>query len=394
MKKHKHLQISERQLIESHLNSKLSFRAIGSELGRDPTTISKEVKNHIHYKKTGAYGRPFNDCLIRQGCEVKFLCDNKKCKKNRCCFCSVTSCTIHCHDYKKEICSEFSKPPYVCNGCEKRRSCTLEKRLYDAHFAQKEYEYVLSEARQGIQLTEEEAIHIDSIVSPLLMQGQSLHHICINHSDEIMQNERTLYNYVDYGIFTAKNIDMPRKVRMSKRKAKKNFKVDKKCRIGRSYDDYTLFTEEHSDFIIAEMDTVEGKKGGKVLLTIHFIIPQLMLAFIRDANTSQSVIDIINRIYLEIRPDRFSDLFQILLTDNGSEFSNPKALEFDSQGNRRTNVFYCDPGAAYQKGAAENNHSLIRRIIPKGQSMDHYTQNDISKMMSHKIGRASCRERV
>lgn len=61
MKKYKHLQMSERQLIESHLNSKLSFRAIGAELGRDPTTISKEVKNHILYKKTGAYGRPFND---------------------------------------------------------------------------------------------------------------------------------------------------------------------------------------------------------------------------------------------------------------------------------------------------------------------------------------------
>lgn len=72
------------------------------------------------------------------------------------------------------------------------------------------------------------------------------------------------------------------------------------------------------------MDTVEGTKGGKVLLTLHFTIPQLMFAFIRDANTSRSVIDIINRLYLELRPDIFADLFQILLTDNGSEFSNQK----------------------------------------------------------------------
>jgi IS30 family transposase len=383
MNKHKHLQKSERDLIESHLNNRLSFRSIGKELGKDPTTISKEVKNHIYYKKSGAYGRAFNDCLIRKDCTIKHICDKKGCKKKHCCFCNITTCTMFCPDYQKESCERLSKPPYVCNGCEERRSCTLEKRIYKAFYAQKEYEHVRSESRQGIQLSEEEAIRLDSIISPLIIKGQSLHHICINHSDEIMWNERTLYNYVDYGIFTAKNIDMPRVIRMSKRKKKKNFKVDKKCRIGRTYHDFKSFTKDHPDLIIVEMDTVEGTKGGKVLLTLHFTIPQLMFAFIRDANTSRSVIDIINRLYLELRPDIFADLFQILLTDNGSEFSNPKALEFDFQDNRRTHVFYCDPGASFQKGAVENNHTLIRRIIPKGRSMDSFTQNDINKMMSH-----------
>lgn len=383
MNKYKHLQKSERVSIELHLNNRLSFKAIGKELGKDPTTISKEVKNHIHYKKSGAYGRPFNDCLIRIGCTIKHLCDNKGCKSKHCSFCKLTSCTKYCPDFQKETCNKLSNPPYVCNGCQERHSCTLEKHLYKASYAQDEYEYIRSESRQGIQLSQEEAVRIDSIVSPLLIKGQSLHHICMNHSDEIMWNERTLYNYVDYGIFTAKNIDMPRVVRMSRRKKKKNYKVDKKCRIGRTYVDFSSFIQDHPDSIVVEMDSVEGAKGGKVLLTLHFIIPQLMLAFIRDANTSQSVIDAINRLYVELRPDIFCDLFQVLLTDNGSEFSNPKALEFDAQENRRAHVFYCDPGAPYQKGAAENNHSLIRRIIPKGRSMNAFTQKDINKMMSH-----------
>jgi IS30 family transposase len=55
----------------------------------------------------------------------------------------------------------------------------------------------------------------------------------------------------------------------------------------------------------------------------------------------------------------------------------------DLQGNRRTNVFYCDPQASYQKGAAENNHTLIRRIIPKGKSLDQLSQDDINLMMNH-----------
>lgn len=50
---------------------------------------------------------------------------------------------------------------------------------------------------------------------------------------------------------------------------------------------------------------------------------------------------------------------------------------------RRTRVFYCDPSCPYQKGAIEVNHELIRRILPKGTSFDHLTQDDVNKMMNH-----------
>ncbi len=119
------------------------------------------------------------------------------------------------------------------------------------------------------------------------------------------------------------------------------------------------------------------------MLTIHFVDSQFMLAFIRDANTSRSVIDIFENLYLELGPDTFLKLFPVILTDNGSEFTNPKAIDFDRQGNRITRIFYCDPSAPYQKGAAENNHELIRRIVPKGQSFNSFQQKDISLMMSH-----------
>ena len=383
MNKNKHLISSDRVLIEVHLCNKLSFKAIGRELGKDSTTIAKEIKSHIRYKRSGGYGRPFNDCLHRNSCSVTNVCGKSGCRRKLCQFCHSTSCTDACPDYKREICSQLSKPPYVCNGCKKRKSCTLEKRLYDASYAQNEYEVVRSESRQGILLSEIEATRLDSIISPLLKKGQSLHNICINHKDELMYDERTLYNYVDYGIFSAKNIDMPRKVRMSRRKPKKDYKVDKACRIGRTHNDFISFMQNHPCFPIVEMDSVEGTKGGKVLLTIHFTIPQFMLAFIRDANTSQSVIDIIDQLYIELRPDIFCELFKVLLGDNGSEFSNPRAIEFDKQGNRRTNVFYCDPSAPFQKGAAENNHSMIRRIIPKGKTLDIYTQDEITLMMNH-----------
>ncbi len=119
------------------------------------------------------------------------------------------------------------------------------------------------------------------------------------------------------------------------------------------------------------------------MLTLHFVRAEFMLAFIRDSNDSQSVINIFDKLYLELSPDVFCRLFTVILGDNGSEFSNPTAIEYDRQGNLRTRVFYCNPQAPYQKGSAERNHEFIRLFIPKGKSLDTYTQNDISLMMDH-----------
>ena len=80
----------------------------------------------------------------------------------------------------------------------------------------------------------------------------------------------------------------------------------------------------------------------------------------------------------------FNRLFPVILTDNGSEFSNPKEIEQrDTVPRNRTNVFYCNPSAPYQKGSCEVNPELIRRILPKGSSFDDLTQEDISLMMDH-----------
>lgn len=383
MNKNKHLTLEDRIIIEQKLKERETFKGIARELGKDPTTIAKEVKNHIQFRKTGCYGKAFNDCLFRKNCTLRHLCGSRRCRRN-CSFCKTHSCSTLCSHYQREVCQTLSKPPYVCNGCPAKNSCTLEKRIYSAALAQEEYEKVRSESRQGIQITEEEALRLDTIISPLIKKGQSLHHICVTHADEIMINERTLYNYVDMGIFSARNIDMPRVVRMGKRKKKKEqFKVDKKCRIGRTYQNFLKFMEEHPGLLVVEIDSFEGKRGGKVLLTLHFTAPQFMLAFIRDANTSQSVIDKFNGLYSVLGPDDFCKLFQVLLADNGSEFSNPSAIELNPQGDLKTRVFYCDPQAPYQRAAAENNHSLIRRIIPKGTSLDYFTQEDITLMMNH-----------
>lgn len=385
MNKQKHLTLEARILIETLLNERNSFKSIARHLGKDCTTISKEVKAHICFDKTGAYGHAFNDCRLAflHQCSIQKICYHCTASSTRLCW-TCGKCNSSCISYEKYICPKLSKPPYVCNGCQQRNKCTLEKCLYKASYAQQEYEQVRSESRSGFALSETELRQIDDVVSPLLKKGQSLHHIAVHHADELMKSERTLYAYINSGLFSARNLDMPRTIRMRPRKnVSKKLKVDKSCRIGRDFSCFEKYMCDHPDASVRQLDSVEGIKGGAVLLTIHFVEQQLQLAFLRQHNDSQSVIDIFNRLYLELRTDIFMELFPVLLADNGSEFSNPSAIELDAQGNQRTKMFYCNASAPYQKGSCENNHELIRRIIPKGTDIGLYSQEQIDLMMSH-----------
>lgn len=197
-----------------------------------------------------------------------------------------------------------------------------------------------------------------------------------------MFSERTLYKIIDAGCLSVKNIDLPTKVRRRVRHSKPTCKVDTKCRQGRTFDDFKSFIDEYPDTAIVQMDTVIGRKGGKVLLTLHLVNCSFMLAFIRDYNDSRSVIDIFNHLYNLLGADTFKQLFPIILTDNGSEFSNPSELELSGE-DKRTRIFYCDPSAPYQKGACEVNHEFIRKFTPKGKSIDDWNQDKVNKMMSH-----------
>lgn len=383
MNKNKHLDLGMRQTIEHALNDCMSFKAIGKVLGKDCTTISKEVRLHLVYEKKGAPYRPFNDCFNRKHCNHSGSVCNECFHKNKKCG-SCGKCTSFCVDYIKEECPMLNKPPYVCNGCGQLRGCTLEKRFYKARYAQNEYESVRSESRSGFNLTETELVQLNSTISPLLKNGQSLHHILTNNRDSVSICEKTAYIYAGSGLFDAKNIDMPRVVRFRPRKKKsKELKVDKSCRIGRTYEDFQTFHKENPSIPITELDSVEGIKGGAVLLTIHFVLPKLQLSFLRQANDSKSVTDIFNNLYERLGEENFKKIFPLCLTDNGTEFSNPTAIECDSDGVIRSYVFYCDPSSPGQKGACENNHEFIRRIIPKGVDIGRYTQEDINLMMDH-----------
>lgn len=383
MANNKHLTLDDRLIIESMLKDKSSFKKIGNALAKDPTTISKEIRSRLIFRRIGGMNANYNACKLRFTCNKNHLCS--PCHSERryklCSRCSM--CNSFCKDFQKQICERLEKPPYICNGCSQRFRCSLEKRFYNAEDAHKDYQIVLSETRSGISLSEDEIRYLDELITPLIKQQQSPHHICVTNRDSIMVSERTIYRLVDARILSAMNIDLPRKVRYRARKKTVHAKVDKSCRIGRDYECYLNYIKDNPDVPITQLDSVEGKKGGKVLLTIHFVKAEMMLAFLREHNDSKSVIDIFDALYHVLGSDNFTKLFKVCLTDNGTEFSNPSSIEFDKQKKQRTRIFYCNPSAPYQKGSAERNHEFIRLFIPKGTDLGLYTQEDINRMMNH-----------
>ena len=385
MSENMHLTLDERNFIEQELSKNTSFKEIAKYLDKDPTTISKEVKKHRIRKEGQAIHVGFNHCARKYNCHRKNLCNSKCSKECRHC----VHCNNVCFDFEDGICLRLKHAPFVCNGCTQKYGCKLTKYYYRALPSFNKYKSVLSESRQGINLTELELSNLDRIVSPLIKKGQSISHIYKTH--DIPCSRTTLYRYLSNNCFSVGPIDLPRKVRMKKRKQRNIEPKDTQARTNRTYEDFQKYIELHPELPIVEMDTVEGIKGGKVLLTFLFRSSRLMLAFILYEKTQKEVLRIFNMLELELGTELFEKTFPIILTDNGTEFGNPLSLEFNDEGIGRTRIFYCNPRASYQKGMIEKNHEFIRYVLPKGTSFNGLLQTDIDLMINHinSLGRAS-----
>ena len=103
MAKYSNLNSEDYSHIEA--NNRQSFKEIGEKIGKDCSTISKEIRSHMVFRKTRAYGRPFNDCVRRKTCQFSGVCDVCPESKARTRFCSICGrCIDRCIMYKKEKC--------------------------------------------------------------------------------------------------------------------------------------------------------------------------------------------------------------------------------------------------------------------------------------------------
>lgn len=345
----KHLCREQRNIIEYLLNINKNFTYIAYSIDVDRTTIADEIKRN-RFVKNAAFDKFDKEAIEKTA-------------------------------YK---CDLLSKPPYVCNTCVNKRYCIKNKLYYNARYAQTLSDKRKSESRKGIDISPEIIEEIENTIVPLIKdKKQSVNQIYNNHSDILFFSKTTFYKYVDSGVLSLCNLDLPKKVKYKKRKTTKNTDYKRKLAIlkGRTYEDYLVFKTAHPNMNICEMDTVEGKKGGKVFLTIIINDTKFMFIRLLDKKNIACVNKEIDKLKEILGVKLFSKVFRIILTDNGNEFIDPLKIEIDYSSGRKTcNVFYCNPYSSFQKPNIERNHEYIRRILPKGMSFNNLTLKQVQNL--------------
>ena len=341
-KKNKHMTLDDRIEIQECLSKGMTFKAIGERIGKNQTTISREVKIHME---------PYTNSFVRTD----------------------------------EVCPKLLKAPFVCNGCEKksRSSCPYRRQLYTAKKAQAEYDTVLVESRTGIPLNKESFYETERIISEAVQNGQHIYHII--QSNNLPISTATVYRHIQKRYYSITPMDLPRAVKFKPRNSKESDYVPKWAREGRTFDDFLAFVEDNNDIPLVQLDTVIGKIGGKVIMTIHFVNSDFMMGLLLENKTAAEAANKIQRLKKDLIAlgFNFGDIAPLLLTDNGGEFSMVSAFENDAQGNVESHMFFCEPCSPHEKAEIEKNHTLFRDIVKTGTSFDDFTQETVNLIFSH-----------
>lgn len=361
--KNLHLTVQERIIIEKGIENGSTKAAIALTIGKDKSTVGKEIKKHRELVHKSSYKI---NCANMKNCSHNHVCDN-------------------CADFKPFTCNRRDRSPGACNGCSKYTHCRYDKYRYKADFSHKKYREDLVDSRTGINMSYEECKAMADIIVPLIKAGHSPYHIVTNHP-ELNISEKTLYNYIENGIFREfglLDIDLRIKIkRKITKKASNKYKKreDKKYLNGRTYDDFINYTAENKNLSVVEMDTVYNNGStGPFMQTFKFLDYSFMFIVYQEEKTAKSMVEGVDFLEKILGKDLFSEEVTIIKTDRGSEFCDAEGFEKEENESRRTRIFYCDPMASGQKGSLENNHKEIRYICPKENDLKDLGLNSQEK---------------
>ena len=355
---------SERIAIETMLNDGYSIKDIENDIKRLSSGIIKEISKHVVLTFPGTYNNQ-HPCLKYKQCNVKSY-----------------ECYLYCKNIEYKLCPKLESSPHVCNNCATKHGCRFVKKYYKARDAHEDYKYALSNSRIGLHYTDYEMVILNERLCPLIINSKSVYHAVTTINDIFNTNFvlKSIYRQIKNDCLPINSSDLPRSRRKSKSENKnKNYKRDIE---GHTYDDYEKKKKEKPNACETQMDTVEGIKenDAPVLLTLEIVPINFLFMFKIDSQTIDSVVKMLSYFKDIIGEDTFNKIMEILLTDNGKEFINVDAVLSVSSS---INIYYCHPYSSYEKGSIENNHELIRRVIPKGVSLKPYTQKELNLLCSH-----------
>ena len=342
MKRFEHINHEMRKIIASYLTKGKKAIEIANDLGLDVSAVSKEIKRNRVVSKE-AYRNTINP-----------------------------------------ICEKTLRFPYVCNGCSLKYTCHKKQYKYDVKRAQEFADYRLIASRRGINLTKQEFDVLNNKIHDGLVNGNSIYHIVVSN-DDITSSVSTVYRYINAGYLKTKKIDLPYACTYKKRKkSNKKYEYRENTKINRSnrtFLDYLSYSRRHPNLYTVQMDFLGSiKSDSKSILTLTIPTIHFVMLFIIEKPNSKKIVDVFNYLATELEY-KFSEIFPIILTDRDPAFSDFEGIETNNiTGEIRTNVFYCDAFKSNQKANVENMNKQLRKYFPKGKSIDHYTQKQITEI--------------
>lgn len=192
--------------------------------------------------------------------------------------------------------------------------------------------------------------------------------------------ERTLYSYIDKGIFLhLTNKDLPVK---HKRKYRKVKRQQARASAGTSIDKRPISVNDREEFGHWEMDSVLGsrKHSKNTLVVLSERKTRQEIIFKVKNHSADEVVGVLN-ILEKKWGSLFPKVFKSITVDNGSEFTlvneMEKSILFEG---KRTDMYYCHPYSSWERGTNENINKMIRRKIPKGTNFDNKTDEEIQSI--------------
>lgn len=196
---------------------------------------------------------------------------------------------------------------------------------------------------------------------------------------------KTLYNYIDKGYFLhLTNKDLPRQGRGSKRKSRRVRRSHRGG--GKSIVERPEFVNNRKEFGHWEMDCIESNKGARsCLLTLVERQSNYSITMRLKAQTKQQVIEELDLLERKLGRPKFAQVFKTITVDNGSEFLDSERMESSlfAKMKKRTQVYYCHPYSAYERGSNEQMNGQIRRFIPKGTDMSTVSKARLNEITEH-----------
>ena len=391
---------TQRNKIQFALDNRIKLADIAKELELPSSTVSREIARHLEIIPS-----KHNDCLYAANCQERFAC-KRKCGQKLCRRCKAVVCYRHCSNYVRKYCPYLEKAPHVCNGCTDTRKCVYEKQYYRAHVADEQATDNYFGRKGDTLFTDEQLKQIDSLISPLIIKKhQSPSAALTAVKDDLKRlgiklSLATLYRLINTSKIEARPIHLPeavgrrkRRTSTKKKQGAETYAVMKVDKTGHMYEDFLEYQKFHK-FTRVEMDCVEGRKTDTaVILSLHWKSYHMQLYYILDAHDAVHVVGMLDVIEESIGLELFKECMPVILTDNGEEFTDIDGMERSctEPGEKRTKIFFCEPNRSDQKGSAERNHKMLRRIIPKytnwkdsrNRSIQELVQSDMVLVTNH-----------